>query len=143
MVERAKQKSLCACTLRTRFSHLQLCVRPYGLQPAGFLWLWDSPGKNTGVHCCALFQGTIPTRDQTYVSQVYLYWQVSSLPLAPPGKPSEIAPFPQNKTVHKRQYCLSKGAKKQRLMPPVRTLKYAGCWYFPCIICKKQIGPKK
>ena len=51
-------------------------------------------------------------------------------------------PLPQNKTANKRQYCLFKGAKRQRLMPPVKTLKYAGCRYFPCIICKKQIGPK-
>ena len=32
-------------------------VQPYGLQPARLLCPWDSPGKNTGVGCCALLQG--------------------------------------------------------------------------------------
>ena len=39
-------------------------------------------------------------------------------------------PIAQNKTVSKRRYCFSKGAKKQRLTPPVKTFKYAGWWYF-------------
>ena len=30
--------------------------------PARFLCLWDSPGKNTGVHCHALLQGIFPTQ---------------------------------------------------------------------------------
>ena len=40
-------------------------VRPPGLQPARLLCPWDSPGKNTGVGCCALFQGIFPTRGST------------------------------------------------------------------------------
>ena len=31
-------------------------LRPHGLQPAGFLCPWDSPGKNTGVGCHFLLQ---------------------------------------------------------------------------------------
>ena len=36
----------------------QLCptLRPQGLQPARLLWPWNSPGKNTGVHCHFLLQ---------------------------------------------------------------------------------------
>ena len=32
----------------------------YGLQPAGLLHLWNSPGKNTGVGCHFLIQGIFP-----------------------------------------------------------------------------------
>ena len=31
-------------------------------------------------------RGSSWPRDQTHISYIYLYWQVSSLPLAPPGK---------------------------------------------------------
>ena len=31
-------------------------LRPHGLQPTRFLCPWDSPGKNTGVHCHSLLQ---------------------------------------------------------------------------------------
>ena len=33
--------------------------QPYGLQPARLLCPWDSPGKNTGLGCCALLQGIL------------------------------------------------------------------------------------
>ena len=35
---------------------------PHGLWPARLLCPWDSPGKNTGVHCHALLQGIFPTQ---------------------------------------------------------------------------------
>ena len=37
-------------------------LQAYGLQPAGLLCLWDSPGKNTKVGCHALLQGIFPTQ---------------------------------------------------------------------------------
>ena len=40
------------------FNSLQL----YGPQPARLLCPRDSPGKNTGVGCCALLQGSFPTQ---------------------------------------------------------------------------------
>ena len=43
-------------------------LRPHGLQPVRLLCPWDSPGKNTGVGCHFLFQGNLPTRDQTHIS---------------------------------------------------------------------------
>ena len=70
---------LCAKSLWSRLTLLQL----YGLQPARLLCLWDSPGKNTGVGLCALFQGIFWPRDQ---NPVLLHWQTGSLLLAPPGK---------------------------------------------------------
>ena len=35
--------------------------------------------------------GSSQPRDQTCVFYIYLHWQVGSLPLAPPGKPSLIS----------------------------------------------------
>ena len=34
----------------------------HGLQPARLLCPWDSPGKNNGVGCHSLLQGTFPTQ---------------------------------------------------------------------------------
>ena len=43
---------------------LQLCMtlRLHGLQPARFVCLWDSPGKNLEVGCHALFQRIFPAQ---------------------------------------------------------------------------------
>ena len=41
---------------------------PRGLQPARLLCPWTSPGKNTGVGCHALLQGSSWPKDQTLVS---------------------------------------------------------------------------
>ena len=35
-------------------------LQPYGLKPARLLCPWDSPSRNTGVGCHALFQGIFP-----------------------------------------------------------------------------------
>ena len=47
---------------------------------------WDTPGKNTGVGCLALFQGIFPTQRLNLHLLRLLHWQVGSLPLPPPGK---------------------------------------------------------
>ena len=62
---------------RTRYYRPFTCVlshsvvsdslRPHGLQPARLLCPWDSPGKNTGVGCRALLQGSSPPRDGTNI----------------------------------------------------------------------------
>ena len=41
---------------------LELCptLRPYELFPSRLLCPWDSPGKNTGVGCRPLLQGSLP-----------------------------------------------------------------------------------
>ena len=68
------------------FSHVMSdSVLPYGLQPSRLLYPWDSPGKNTGVGCCALLQGIFLTQGLNQASCL-LNWQAGSLPLAPPGK---------------------------------------------------------
>ena len=49
---------------------------------------WDSPGKDIGVGYHALLQGNFPTQELNPSLFHLLHWQVGSLPLAPPGKPS-------------------------------------------------------
>ena len=52
---------------------------------------WDSPGKDTGMGCCALLQGIFLTQGWNLCLLCLRHWQVGSLPLAhsslPPGKP--------------------------------------------------------
>ena len=49
-------------------------LRPYGLQSARLLCPWDSPGKNTGVGCCALFQGIFLTQGSNLSLLSLLHW---------------------------------------------------------------------
>ena len=51
--------------------------------PAKLLCPWDSPGKNTGVSCHFLLQGTFPTLKDLLR---FLCWQADSLP----GKPRYV-----------------------------------------------------
>ena len=51
----------------------------------------DSPGKNTGVGCYDLLQGIFPTQELNPHLLYLLHWQVSSLPLVPPGRPPKSA----------------------------------------------------
>ena len=66
--------SLCAQTLATLF----LCP-------------WDSPGKNTGVGCCALLQGIFLTPVFNSCLLCLLHWQAGSLLLVPPGKAPSLS----------------------------------------------------
>ena len=43
---------------------------------------WDSPGKNTGVGCHFLLQGSSRPRDRIHVSGVTWHWEADSLPLS-------------------------------------------------------------
>ena len=49
-----------------------------------------SPGKNIGVGCHVLFQGIFLTQGLNPCLVHLLHWQMSALPLAPPGKPSVV-----------------------------------------------------
>ena len=59
-------------------SCVQLFLRPHGLQPLRLLCPWDFPGKNTGVGCHFLLQGSSPPRDQIHIP----YMQADSLQLS-------------------------------------------------------------
>ena len=56
-------------------------LRPQRLQPARLLHPQESPGKNTGVGCHFLLQGTFPTWGWNLSLLHLLHWQVNSLPL--------------------------------------------------------------
>ena len=47
----------------------------------------DSPAKNTGVDCHALFWEMLLIQGLKLHLLSLLHWQMSSLPLIPPGKP--------------------------------------------------------
>ena len=69
---------------------LQLCLTPCNPVDCGLPVSsvhGDSPGKNAGVGCHALLQGSFPTQGSNSHLSCLLHWQASSLPLAPPGKP--------------------------------------------------------
>ena len=57
------------------------------MEPPRFLCPWDSPGKNTGVGCHALLQGSLPDPGWNPCLFHLLHWQAGSL-LLPPGKPN-------------------------------------------------------
>ena len=55
---------LLAASLGAVLSHSVVSdsLRPHEREPTRLLCPWDSPGKNTGVGCHALLQGTFPTQ---------------------------------------------------------------------------------
>ena len=56
---------------------------------AKFCYLWNFPGKNTGVSCHFLLQGILPIQRWNLSLLCLLHWQMDTLPWAPPGKPSQ------------------------------------------------------
>ena len=71
-------KSLQSCL--TLFD-LKDCSSPGSSLPEIF------PGKNIGVGCQALLQGSFPTQGSKLCLLCLQHWQVSSFPLPPPVKP--------------------------------------------------------
>ena len=57
-------------------------LQPHGLYPTRLLCPWDSPGKNTGVGCHFLLQGSFPTLGLKLHLLWLLHWQVKFLPLS-------------------------------------------------------------
>ena len=57
--------------------------------PLSLLCPWDSPGKNTGVGCHALLQGSSQQGSNLCLLRL-LHWQAGSLPPAPPGMPFRV-----------------------------------------------------
>jgi len=52
--------------------------------PTRLLFLWDFPGRNTGVGCHFLLQGIVLTQG---LNLQFLHWQEDSLPLNHQGNP--------------------------------------------------------
>ena len=83
-------KGLIACV---HAKSLQLCPTlcgPRDSSPPGSSVHGDSPGKNTGEGYHALLQGIFLIQGSNRHLLCRLYCQVSSLPLAPPGKPKGL-----------------------------------------------------
>ena len=61
-------------------SFLSDSLRPHGLWPVRLLCPWDSPGKNTGMDCHSLLQGSSQPRDWTQVSctagKIFTNWAI-------------------------------------------------------------------
>ena len=75
----------CACSVATA---VPTFCNHMGCSPPGSSVRGDSPGKNTGVGCRDFLQGIFPTQGLNPYLLCLLHWQVGSLPLAAPGKPS-------------------------------------------------------
>ena len=67
--------------------------RPYGLQPARFLYPWDFPGKNTRMSCLFLIKGIFPTQGLNLCLLCLLHWQADSLPLSHLESPKIMCNF--------------------------------------------------
>ena len=65
-------------------------MQHHGQESARLLCLWNSLGKNTRVGSHFLLQGIFLTQGSNLCLSCLLNWQVGSLPLVPPGKPSNI-----------------------------------------------------
>ena len=68
-------------------------LRPEGLQPTRVLCPWDSPGRDTGVGCHALLQGSSRQQDETHVSGVPCTGR-RILHTEPSGKPCWVCSGP-------------------------------------------------
>ena len=67
-------------------SNVLLFVTPW-TEALKALCLWDSPGKNTGVGCHAIFKEIFPTQGSNPGPTL----QADSLQAEPPGKPNRLA----------------------------------------------------
>ena len=93
------------CTSNSSFSIICCCCSLSRGQLFAALWTvacelpcpWDFPGKNTGVSCHFRLQGIFLTQGLNLCLLCLLHWQLSSLPLAPPGRPRDITRFSQTK----------------------------------------------
>ena len=81
---------LCVCATSVQSC---LTLQLYGLQPLRLFCPWDSLGRNIGVGLHDLLQGICPIQGSNLYLLCLLHWQVGSLPLAPPGKPTPIQRF--------------------------------------------------
>ena len=72
------------------FSHIRLCATLSTVSRQASLSMGFSRQEysNNGVGCHALLQGIFPTQGSNPNLLSFLHWQVSSVPLAPPGKPT-------------------------------------------------------
>ena len=97
-------------------------LRPQELQPARLLCLWDFPGKNTGVGCHFLLQGSFLTQGLNpglLHCRLILYW------LSYQGKPQTHSPQHIEDT-HKYYIIKGSTATSQKIWEKIRVKSVAG-----------------
>ena len=114
---KAKAWSMLVFVLRC-FNHVLFFCNPMACSPPISSVRGDSPGKNTGVGCHALLQGTFPTQGSSPRLLCLLHLQTGSLPLVPPGRPQSMVHFPLNESSRGWTGGCPKGAC-QRVVPAV------------------------
>ena len=94
-------------------SVMSVSLQAYGLLPASLLCPWNFPGKNTGVDCHFLLQGTFPNQQSNLSLLHLLHWQADSLPLHYLGSPKTrltpsdwTKPCPHPATLHWKIFSL-------------------------------------
>ena len=85
--EEDKEKRAIITQCNSRPAYILNCFNRVRLFAHGILCPWDSTSKNAGVGCHALLQVIFLTQGSNLHLLCLQLWQVSSLPLAPPGKP--------------------------------------------------------
>ena len=76
----------------SHFSRVRLFGTPWTVARQAPLSVGFS-SKNTGVGCHALLQGIFPTQGLKLHPVSLLHWQAGSLPIGPPGEPSQVGSF--------------------------------------------------
>ena len=77
--------------MKASVTQLCLTLQSYGQKPARLLCTWDSPGKNTGVSCHFLLQGTFLTQGS---NPGLPHCRQFSWPSEPQGKEVWVKNFP-------------------------------------------------
>ena len=75
--------------------HVSDSLRPHGLEPCRILSSWDSPGRNSGVGCHSLLQGSFPTQGSNPRLLHLWQWQADPLPSQLPesARSRKLKPF--------------------------------------------------
>jgi len=107
---------------------------PHGLEPARLLHPWDSPGKNTGVGCHALFQGIFPTQESNQILHCrQILYQLSYQEVFPSGSDGKES------ACNVRDLCLIPGSGRSSGEGNGKPLHYSclenpmdgGAWWAP------------
>ena len=88
---------VCVCVCARARARARLAMsnapRPHWTVAHQLLCPWDFPGKNTGVGCHFLLQGTFPARGSNMPLFCFQHWQLDPLLLVPPRKPMAMCIF--------------------------------------------------
>ena len=82
---------VCVCVHAKSLQSCPTLCNPMDCSPPGSSIHGDALGKNTGVGCHALLQGIFPIQGSNLSFLRVLHWQVGSLSLTPPGKPTQVS----------------------------------------------------